>query len=1534
MKKKIIYLIANLLFLQFFYAQNLNSNSEAKNTFSLVEKNDSWINNFSSEDIQELPVGIKYTFGDKGSNMQAALGIINATVYSEYAEVTLFARVRLPQTDAKGKPYELFFGADKVKISHDGGIMGDVKLVLLGDINIPFTGNKWLINLRGGLDYKKGYIQGLTYLTVNCDGIKELGVSGTVEFSRDLILPIESNGEVDENKKEITISQTNELGTYKKSVSNRVKGEFQTVVSDWNDMLLEVSIQPFVLKEKRNKYNYDGNFQFYVNRAVLDLSDVRNSPSVKFPDYYYNNNLLIPSTNSWRGVYVETLEVRMPKEFMTTQTVKDKKRVAFGSHNLIIDNYGVSGDFYADNLIPLKEGITNKEKAWAYSVDHIGINLAANSLVGAEFNGKILLPVSKQEKDSSKVSLSYVGIISQKEYLISVKNDTIVDFSIWKAKGHLEPNSYVELKVKEGEFRPKAVLHGDLVIKELKENSNKEKISFEGIVFQNLQLQTEAPLFAVDYMGYKHIGDRKFMNFPITISEMGITTNKDEANLYFGIRINLMGDTQKSEFSGFTRLSILGEFEEYNRKQKWSFKGIEVGTIALKADMGALKLTGNLEIMENDRIYGDGFKSSLQATFGSFGPITSNAIFGSTSFRYWMVDAAIENLNLGVGAINLSGFAGGASYKMKRSVDNTTSLDSGLTYVPDENIGLGVKAAVALNIASKKAIQGSAGFEILFNNKGGVNQIGFYGSASAMNFDKYDYKLSKLKSNLHTLVKDKTGISKVENSKIVNQMVGNQKIKNLLDIAKNDYPNDDKSSSSIQIKFGMQQDFVNNTFHAELETYVNVAGMLTGRGSNHRAGLGVMHISPNEWYAYLGRPSDRLGIKLGVGPVSINTGGYLMIGDRLEESPPPPPMVSRILGTDTERLRYMRDENALSLGRGFAFGTDFSLDTGDMRFLAFYARFVAGGGFDIMLRDYGDAQCINTGKQAGINGWYANGQAYAYLQGELGIRIKLFFIKKKIPIIKAGAAALFQAKAPNPVWMRGYLGGQYNLLGGLIKGKFRFKITLGEDCEFAEKYPIGGIKMIADVSPDNNSETDVFAIPQATFAMKVGEELLIPEEDGDKTYKIFLDQFKVFNAGQEIEGKIEWSDYKDKVNFISKEILPPNTLLTAKVQVSFMEKKNGIFQPLIVDGKKAVEMEERTFTTGGAPEIIPLQNIQYSYPVIDQKYFFTDEYKQGYIQLKRGQSYLFDDKQWQSTLRLVDSEGNQLKTDFEYMVGDNRINYTLPKMKQSQTYQFLLVSNLKKSSKNANEKEVVYKQESMEDEENTVEIKQNQAESKSKEGEIERLSYKFSTSQYKTLKNKINSLTVTSYNWDKIYSDVIYLTNKIKDHENFDWVELTGSEYTENIPTLLAEAILEDEYYKKDIYPYLYQGYPLANKYFIKNRDTQELGVPPSKSLPIYSDYLTYIEYGINSEWTRSTFPYKYNLPYQYKLDWVDLLGQIVNDYVDGKLPENSSILNLMKADYKFIREGNYRIILKYRLPGGILGTQETINFKNRIKFN
>lgn len=1535
----------------------------ANNTFKKIEKENNWVEKITDENVETLPLGVKYDL----NGVEYSIGFVKAKITPQHTEFTVFARIKLPQTDEKGNAMEIFFGADNIKLSHGGGIFGDANLMLLGDVFIPFNGGKWLLSLKGGFDYKTGDPKKSTYVTINCDGVKDLELIGDVQFSRSMLLPVDEKGEL---LKENTIYKKldEKKDTIKLLIPNRVKGDFKVSATDWNDMIIDVNLTPFVLAKKPKK------FMFSVNKATFDFSDIR-TENVVFPDFYTKNNLLLPNKESWRGVYVKSLNVGLPKPFKTTKSVADKERVSFRAADMIIDSHGVSGKFSVNNLIPLKTGITSKEKGWAFSVDSLSITLAANTLIGAGFDGRILLPISestakklgkisdeeakeetansdvdKKNKNSPKLGLGYRGIITEEEYSLAINLTDTISFSIWKAKATLFPNSAIELKVVDDDkFRPKAVLNGRMSISANKkkkpptdvkknESTNPEKeqqasnenddsknkkdktVEFKGIEFQNLVLQTESPSISASYFGYK--GEMKLSNFPVSISDIAFKSSEKEASLSFNLMLNLMGSEDKG-FAAKARLGIVGNLTEVDHKTKWKFDRVDVSDIDLDANIGPIKLKGSLILMENNPIYGDGFSADIEGTFGDFGPITCKTIFGKKDFKYWYVDGAVHGLKLQLGPFQVSGFAGGAFYKMTRRPDAGPEFSpSGLSYIPNENSELGVKAMIYGAIGDESTIAIGAGFEIEFNKSFGVNRLGFFGEAQIMKAFSFPNPVAKLTDKLGSMV-TKQGLNGVMA----------KASKTLLEKATEEYEPEIVGEGAISAKLAIEFDFVNKSFHSTFDLFVNVGSVITGRASKGRAGWGVSHIDKDKWYVHMGTPTDRLGLILKLGSLKMEAGGYFMTGDDLPGSPPPPPIVAEILGVDVESLNYMRDENSLGGGKGFAFGHDFSIDTGDIKFLMFFARFQAGGGFDIMLKDYGDAQCANTNDEIGFNGWYANGQGYAYLQGELGIKIKLFFVRKKISIIKGGAAVLLQTKAPNPIWMRGFVGGRYNLLGGAVKGSFRFKLELGEECEFLDESPLGGIKLITDITPkEGTNEVDVFAAPQATFSMKINEPIIIPEDKGDKTYKVILEKFAMIDEnGKEIEGELEWNYMKDRATFISTDILPPNAKMKVQVEVSFQEKIEGIYKTILDEGKKAVEFEERSFTTGTAPSEIPLHNIKYSYPVVDQKQFYKDEYKTGYVQLKRGQDYLFNDPQWVNKVKVINANGKESLMAMNYNLGANKVSYTLPKINNEDEYLINIISkpkNINGSVADPGTKTDITNL----DDDNSFEVTSKNAASVSKDGEIGRLSYSFKTSKHSTFAKKIKSININKNLWGPgISSDVIFLVSTTSEYEGFDIVELKGSTYTENMPLVTTEATLQDDYFQKDINPIIYQKYSPKNRYTV-SRDINELGFRPVKALPLLTSYVTSVEENVNLVSTATRFPFRYNLPHAYKVDYVDIRNRVLNDYVDGLINYGDTTLDILDNDYLFMRQGKYAIKMSYNLPGGIKGTSVEYDYKNPIK--
>lgn len=1472
-----------------------------------------------------LPIGIKKEVG----NSKFIMGVSKIDIRTDYAELEIFVRIILPQIDQNGKQRELFFGASGVKLSHKGGLFGEADLVLLGDVGIPFQGKEVLMVLKGGFDLKTGNLDKKTYVTIDCKGFKELGLAVDVEFSRKKILPVKADNTVDHS----TLKGT--------TIKKKVTTSFELVATSWNDILVEVNLPRFQVPSLKNTI-------FELNTAVFDFSDTRNSSSIQWPKGYQEKYLISGEENLWHGVYVESLTVVLPKQF---QKKGSSKRISFGAEKMLIDANGVSGTFKGENILLIKDGNAD---GWQFSVDLFQVTFVAGNLTAAGFGGAIVLPVTtktvsgahtekfvnsdgveqirlKKQGDQSQGAqvIAYNALIDpvNEEYVLNASPGKNIAFDIFKAKATIAANSVIELRLSKGTFKPKAILHGNMAIKGSNSGSTTKTATadFEGITFQDFQLQTVSPIIQIGYAGYS--GEVKIANFPVTISEIGIRARDNIAALDFKIDINLM---DSAGFSGATSLSIEGDMPKGEGFKKWKFKRIKLKRIELAADIG-FKIAGFVDFREDDPVYGDGFAGQVTAEFSGGIAVKINATFGKKEFRYWYVDGLVSGLDIPVPTgISITGFGGGASYRMKKDGFSSAISPgaSGAQYIPDKNSGLGVKAMMLFTVTGGSSVaNGGFGFEMAFNTSGGVNRVSLYGEAHMMQLPGFDDATEEISKNLKGIVENESNMSPA----VQNQLKQND----LIGASKAIYPATMQGQKGLNAYVAIEFDFTANTFHGTFELYIDVlGGVFKGVGDGGRAGWAVVHFGPGEWYIHVGTPTDPIGLKMGVGDIALRSESYFMLGDYMPGSPPPPAQVAEILGLDISTLDYMRDENALKGGRGIAFGSRFSFDTGDMTFLIFYANFQAGFGFDIMIKDYGETICRGSG-QIGVNGWYANGQAYVYLQGEMGINIKFMGVRKKIPIVKAGAAALLQAKLPNPTWFRGYLGGYYNLLGGAIKGRFRFELQFGEECDvISGGSPLGGMKIIADVKPAKNaSAVDVFAVPQVAFNMQVEQPIELEDEQGRlRKYRFKLDEFYLKDeTGQQIKGAQSWNSTKDLLSFTSDEILPPQKPLQLYVSVIFEEQINGTWTAIKENGKVVKEEENRSFTTGTAPDYIPMTNIAYCYPVVGQKYFFPKEHNNAYVKLKRGQGYLFNiDAGWSQRAYFADEYDNAIESSISYNAGEQKVMIPLPSLDNTKPYTMTLLT-LPPAAVSSGTSES-YTKKDLGDGESTMETKTVSIDGLSTNSEtIEMLTYKFRTSSHNTFKEKIESKNLVYPLREAIYSDVHKLKAEVTNTEPFDLIELAGNEYSNRKPLIQVEAILDDQYYQKEIYPLIYKDYPLQSRFTV-DRDISELGLPPKKGMDQLTWYQTYLEHNPNSKYLRERLPHSYNLPIHYKSDFIDIQYKVVNAYLGN--PENYSseitrYSHIINGVFPYIKPGTYNSTYRYALPGGVFGTQSNFMYIN-----
>ncbi|MDR0872712.1 MAG: hypothetical protein LBN27_04490, partial [Prevotellaceae bacterium] len=1159
--------------------------------FETIENQNRFVEDFLSigagaQNPQNLPIGIKKIVG----NIPITIAVSNIKFGNQYGELTLFVKMEIPQ-----KSKTLIFGANDIKISSDGDLIGDVKLSLLSDVPISL-GNMGTLVLKGSMNDSTGVANSSTFISLDCNGnFKEMSVDANIILNENTFKSITSGKD------------------------KQVKASFRTVINDWNDLIIQTTFPAFEIKGMEG-------FQFELQNAILDLSDMQNAPSFNPPAEYFDKYFTLPDKNLWRGLYVDKFSLTFPEQFNNKQT---KQRLKIETTQLLIDENGITGNITGYNILPLEGGDAN---GWAFSVIDFRLGLMANNITGFGFGGQINVAISEKSQ-----LFTYEAYISNEKYLFKVGlGDTLTIDLFTAAKFNLDPTSYLQIEVIDKKFYPQLVLNGSMQL-------SAEILKMEQITFKKLALSTET--LSVESVGYG--GEIKLSNFPITISDINFSAIDGLATLGFDLKVNLM----EGKISAASSLEIASEYHHGH----WTFKGVTVKALKLdKIELSGFSLKGEVRMEKNNPVYGNYFGGSIEAKFDALSDglsVKVTALFGTKGFRYWYVEGQVEFApGIQVSFLTINGFIGGAYYHMLPT--GLSGLDA---YVPDDKISLGVKAGICYAIGGKSAVNGQAVFEMNFLSTGGIKSIRFYGTAEFMaNLPGGDKmaKLGELRSQAQSKAKTSGGGSLAD---------GLDKNMNSSEVAQKVLPEDVEMTAAINALLTMEFDFPTKTFDANFKVRINVAGgILQGSGPGGEAGWARLYFSPETWYVHVGTPSNPCGIKVGLGSMSLNTESYFMLGKKLEKAPPPPKQVLDILKITPEETDYMKYPEKMELGAGVGFGARMNFDTGDLNFLIIYARFAMGVGFDLMLSDMSNYACEGSNTPIGLNGWYANGQCYSYMQGELGVRVKLLFINKQISIIKGAAATLLQAKLPNPTWVGGQMALQLNILGGLVKADMKMKFSFGDDCKLVSidgnQSPLD-LPMISDLTPlEKDKNVDVFISPQVTLNMKERESFTMEDENGNtKSYRIKLEDFYILdNNNNKIEGTVKWNNKRDAATFESKEVLPPNSQMKVYVSVNFEEYNNGSWNAVIYNGQPAREVKSANFETGGAPNYIPLTNIAYCYPVVGQKNFFLQEASSGYIQLKKGQNYLFPEN-FAYNANFTAKTGQVSKVTFKYNSANSSI---------------------------------------------------------------------------------------------------------------------------------------------------------------------------------------------------------------------------------------------------------------------------------------
>jgi hypothetical protein len=1428
-----------------------------------------------SDTTAAFPLGIS----KKLNNGKQYAIFIDSAHYNDNATLSMYTEFVLPNTDMR-----LIFGVKNIAFNNTSlKFTSTTRLQLLRSEQIKISDNVVLELAANGKNF----------VDWDCNGFKAVNLEGTFKFKKTFLKPANT---------------TNPNAT--------VNATFKIYATDFSNILASVSITPF-------KVDALTDFIFEVDEAVVDMSDDVNPQgmhltSIEKDDYGGNDNL-------WRGFYLQKLKVTLPPLF----SKQNGSRPVISATNLRIDDYGVTGLFAADSILKLGDADAG---GWPISMDHFELQLVHSKVKGGGIGGDLNVGFLGDQP------LRYLARVTDKDgstwYNFNVSLQDNVKFKTFLGDVTLNSGSIITLDKVNDSIVGKAILHGRVDIAQ-------KLLIAPGIKFQQLELSTQKPYVRGGVFSVDGNINCKINGYGLQFQNLTFGIMKGSLTLSSNVILDLM-NTGDNGFSAEAQVNVSAKQEEtkyttYIGKQpvektrvKWKFDKVRVPAIGIDVSVSAFTLKGIIRIFEDDPVYGNGFQGSLSVKVPALPQnLLANAYFGTKtdnlgSFKYYHVDVKVPMGPTGVPlfpGIGLYAITGGISYRMERpndfdpfkvaldnqakvyanmadtTMNNTETMEGKekmltpfLTYVPSRASGYGFLAGVTIaTMGTTSLINADLMFEVMLRHNGGLRYVQFDGSMFAAAPFKLRGKM---------------------------------------------FPKDETGSAPIFIQAKIRYDNDAHSLHGSCKTYINTPGnVLKGIGPNGLVGEVQFHFDRHDWWFYIGRPTEMVGLSI-MDLAQVKT--YFQVGTKTEDMPPIPAEVGNIL--NETNLNFMDKENAMSTGKGIGFGVHFRIAKGvgskeDSKSFI-YASLKIGAGADILLRDYGNVRCKGSG-ELGIKGWYASGQAYAFVEGRVGIRVKVMKVKREFDIAYLAAAAVLQAKLPNPSWFRGILGVKYSILGGLIKGNAKLKFELGSQCEMISDKEIE-IQIIKDFLPDSNAtDVSVFASPQASFNYAIEKPFeMMNNEDVVTTYRIKLDAFKILSNNQPLQGQVNLTEAKDAVSFTGVEVLPPNSTVKASVVVGVEKQTGGSWVKVMENGSPMMEAKSIAFNTGDAPNKIEAGNVAYSYPIHKQYNFFSKETGTGYLALKIGQAYLFRPSSgsgdniidWKFAAHFESNDGEAFDTPLSYDSAKRTVIFNIPEgMKNSTVYNMGIVKTPLNGGNAANNTQQTTTT-TIEEEGDTTSVTTNSLRGMAlSENAILVYQLAFRSSRFNSFKEKILAQRGAQDLFD-ISNNVQPIIGKRYDSdEAYDRFDLEGTTSIAVRPLVQVAASEDNEWLQTKVSPLLYDPYGTFNSLQIGlDRDTSIFGLKPLRAMEIYNNdvagsfELTDGEMGeVIVPGKTSRVRYMYFINHFSNIDHNYMRRKAVEKFIDGGTGSPEPVRALILNTFPEMPAGKtYNIKMQYVLPG------------------
>lgn len=1141
-----------------------------------------------------MPLGFDRTI----EGHRVVIGIIGVVFQPRVAKMNIGINIPVPW---HGPDERLGFGVRNLCFSPQG-FGQDIDLALLEDLGHTASDTSWSVHIMGPRDANRTTGEPAddgTYVRFDCHGFKELRIKARARFPRTWMIPVNAEG-------------VDQPGLAEATLSAKVRNP--------SDIIAEATMTPFRPTDVPD-------FVMFPDTIAFDFSTKENPRSMEFPRGYRGD-----MSNTWKGFYIKRISMRLPEAIRTFDSTRPV-RVAI--QGLLIDRSGFSMTAIADNIIQHPRGNFGD---WGASLDTFRIDFVSSSFTHGRLVGRFKIPISDSSVDySALLNITREGSRRDVGFDFRIKPRGEINAPIWILNLRLDPVSNISVTRSEGRWKAEALLHGSLTV-----GDNAPRVGegtqaitgmdIRGVRFDSLRFRTHAR----PYVSFSNIAlaspQHRTSGFNVTFTgwevQQGTRTIDGQAmpavGLQLGARFHLQSGT--NGVGGDTRMTFWGGIRTGSGgPPSVVFGGISLDEIGINADLKAVRIAGRLRFYDADPVFGNGFRGSISATFIKLaqvdGTVQFGALPGASGFTYWYVDARAA-LAVGipiVPGLGLYGFGGGAWYNMTRT---TPSGTRGSTTLSDRDRAM--LSGTSTPQPNMTPGQAPSGTEYRPSRPSGGDIFGFYAMATLGTHPKAE----AFNGDVRILAEFGTG----EGGGLREISLEGQGYM-MASIA-------DRSQAPIEMGARLRMDFVNTIFTGNFSISANLpkqAPVLRGTGD-----LDIL-VTPTRFHFKFGSPpfEQRLSLSL-MEPISrtplVTLRSYLMVGTNLDvpvlrPSAFPQPMWDSLYNS------IPRPPADFSRGDGFAVGANLTVDPPDLSFLFFYAQFRFTMGFDISLLNVGRQSCAGI-QSIGANGFYAKGAMYAYINGAVGLQADLGFWQGKLEVLSASLGAMLEGGTPNPTWLAGAVRGNYNVLGGLIRGNLDFRFSVGERCVPERNVPLP-VNLLTSITPQDES-TNIYPTvqPIATSTYEFGVPFdLVEMYEGQRivhTYRITAEGMTLVPAERPTDvilGSITIPPaQRTRMVFAPSRSLAWGTgyVVTARAKAerafrsiwfgsstTWTDARNPRTNDVVRESLSSF------FTTMPPPDSVIPEQVWNTYPRNRQRFFLQDECREGWVLVNGNYSHLF-----------------------------------------------------------------------------------------------------------------------------------------------------------------------------------------------------------------------------------------------------------------------------------------------------------------------